>query len=232
MKTTHKQVLALLLAVALLLLLCACAQIQQLKGTDSATLPETLAGQASETQSEDPTQHSEITESQRAQHSETTEPQQAQYIGSEEGKNSLLRLRDKIDFSQTMFGMAYLGYVGGLFEEGFEAGFPAWLRETNAALLLEYPFIAEIDAEHIIGGAGHLYCIVPVDENATVVINRVQWNEKRRPMRSRMYSTGQRAANRCCSLQISTALHMKPTPRSSSPTTMGTPANGTHRSMR
>ena len=178
MKTTHKQVLALLLAVALLLLLCACAQIQQLKGTDSATLPETLAGQASETQSEDPTQHSEITESQRAQHSETTEPQQAQYIGSEEGKNSLLRLRDKIDFSQTMFGMAYLGYVGGLFEEGFEAGFPAWLRETNAALLLEYPFIAEIDAEHIIGGAGHLYCIVPVDENATVVINRVQWNEK------------------------------------------------------
>ena len=32
--------------------------------------------------------------------------------------------------------------------------------------------------EHIIGGAGHLYCIVPVDENATVVINRVQWNEK------------------------------------------------------
>ena len=178
MKTTYKQVLALLLAVALLLLLCACAQIQQLKGTDSATLPETLAGQASETQSEEPTQHSEITESQRAQHSEATEPQQAQYIGSEEGKNSLLRLRDKIDFPQTMFGMAYLGYVGGLFEEGFEAGFPAWLWETNAALLLEYPFIAEIDAEHIIGGAGHLYCIVPVDENATVVINRVQWNEK------------------------------------------------------
>ena len=124
MKTTHKQVLALLLAVALLLLLCACAQIQQLKGTDSATLPETLAGQASETQSEDPTQHSEITEPQQAQHSETTEPQQAQYVGSEEGKNSLLWLRDKIDFSQTMFGMAYLGYVGGLFEEGLRQFFP------------------------------------------------------------------------------------------------------------
>ena len=69
-------------------------------------------------------------------------------------------------------------YVGGLFEVGFEAGFPAWLRETNEAMLHEYPFIAEIDEEHIIGGAGHLYCIVPVDENATVAINRVQWNEK------------------------------------------------------
>ena len=87
-------------------------------------------------------------------------------------------LRDRIDFPATMFGAAYLGYVGGLFEEGFEAGFPAWLWETNEAMLLEYPFIAEIDEEHIIGGAGHLYCIVPVDENATVAINRVQWNEK------------------------------------------------------
>lgn len=51
-------------------------------------------------------------------------------------------------------------------------------------MLLEYPFIAEINDEHIIGSAGHLYCIVPVDENATVAINRVQWNEKHRPMRS------------------------------------------------
>ena len=77
-----------------------------------------------------------------------------------------------------MFGAAYLGYVGGLFEAGFEAGFPAWLWETNEAMLLEYPFIAEIDENHILGRAGHLYCIVPVDENATVAINRVQWNEK------------------------------------------------------
>ena len=53
-----------------------------------------------------------------------------------------------------------------------------WLRETNEAMLLEYPFITEIDEDHIIGGAGYLYCIVPVDENATVAINRVQWNEK------------------------------------------------------
>ena len=166
MKTTPKRALALLTATVLLLFLCACAQIQQRKSTDSATLPETLAGKASETQSEAPTQPSE-----------STEPQQAQYAGSEEGKNSLLWLRDKIDFPQTMFGMAYLGYVGGLFEEGFETGFPAWLRETNEAMLLKYPFIAEIDEEHIIGGAGFLYCIVPVDENATVAINRVQWNE-------------------------------------------------------
>ena len=102
----------------------------------------------------------------------------AQYAFSQEAETSLEWLRDRIDFPTTRFGAAYLGYVGGLFEEGFEAGFPSWLLETNEALLLEYPFIAEIDEGHIIGGAGHLYCIVPVDENATVAINRVRWNEK------------------------------------------------------
>ena len=163
----------------------------------------------------------------RTSRDEASDTQPVQYGFSQEAETSLGWLRDRIDFPMTMFGAAYLGYVGGLFDEGFEAGFPAWLWETNEAMLLKYPFIAEIDEEHIIGGAGHLYCIVPVDENATVAINRVQWNEKHRPTRSRRCSTGRRAASRCCSLRISTALHMRPTPRSLSPTTTGIPANGT-----
>ena len=116
--------------------------------------------------------------SNRTSRNEAVDTQPVQSGFSQEAETSLGRLRDRIEFPMTMFGAAYLGYVGGLFEEGFEAGFPPWLRETNEAMLLEYPFIAEIDEEHIIGGAGHLYCIVPVDENATVAINRVQWNEK------------------------------------------------------
>ena len=56
--------------------------------------------------------------------------------------------------------------------------------------------------------------------------------KKHRPMRSQRFSTGQRAANRCCSLRILTALRMRPTPRSLSPTTTGTPANGIPRLMR
>lgn len=43
-------------------------------------------------------------------------------------------------------------------------------------MLAEYPFIGEIGGERIIGRAGHLYCIVPMDKNATVAINRVYWN--------------------------------------------------------
>ena len=95
----------------------------------------------------------------RTSRDEASDTQPVQYGFSQEAETSLGWLRDRIDFPMTMFGAAYLGYVGGLFDEGFEAGFSSWLWETNAAMLLEYPFIAEIDETHIIGGAGYLYCI-------------------------------------------------------------------------
>ena len=166
MKKTPKRVIAALLVLTLLVMLCACSQKTGMPaGKDtpppiSDTKPPETA--APEQKNGSDTQVKET-------------PAATQW--TQEGEQSLMWLRDRIDFPMTMFGAAYLGYVGGLFEEGFEAGFPSWLWETNEAMLLEYPFIAEIDEEHIIGGAGHLYCIVPVDENATVAINRVQWNE-------------------------------------------------------
>ena len=182
MKTTHQQVLALLLALALLLSLCACGQNTQTEpdepkiSTDTADLPAKADKNAPENQPEEAISQSGMSD--RASRDEAMATPPAQYGSSQEAETSLEWLRDRIDFPTTRFGAAYLGYVGGLFEEGFEAGFPSWLLETNAAMLLEYPFIAEIDEAHIIGGAGYLYCIVPVDENATVAINRVQWNEK------------------------------------------------------
>ena len=99
-----------------------------------------------------------------------------QYVETAEGKDSLIWLREKMNFPGMTFGAAYLGYVGGLFEEAFATGFPKWLQETNSGMLAEYPFIGEIGGERIIGRAGHLYCIVPMDKNATVAINRVYWN--------------------------------------------------------
>ena len=182
MKTTHQQVLALLLALALLLSLCACGQNTQTEpdepkiSTVTADLPAKADKNAPENQPEEAISQSGMSDRTSRDEAMATPP--AQYAFSQEAETSLEWLRDRIDFPTTRFGAAYLGYVGGLFEEGFEAGFPSWLLETNEALLLECPFIAEIDEEHIIGGAGHLYCIVPVDENATVAINRVRWNEK------------------------------------------------------
>lgn len=180
MKTAHKQVLALLLALGLLLSLCACGQKEQTvpdepkMSTDKVDLLTKADKKTPERQPEEAISQSDMSD--RVSRDEATETQPVQYGFSQEAETSLGWLRDRIDVTGVMFGAAYLGYVGGLFDEGFEAGFPAWLWETNEAMLLKYPFIAEIDEEHIIGGAGHLYCIVPVDENATLAINRVQWN--------------------------------------------------------
>ena len=182
MKTTPKQILALLLALVLLLSLCACVQKTQTEpnesrtSTDKVKMPTKPDKKTPEKQPEEAPLQNDMRD--RTSRDEASDTQSVQYGFSQEAETSLGWLRDRIDFPMTMFGAAYLGYVGGLFDEGFEVGFPAWLWETNEAMLLEYPFITEIDEDHIIGGAGHLYCIVPVDENATVAINRVQWNEK------------------------------------------------------
>ena len=88
---------------------------------------------------------------------------------SEEAEQSLAWLRDRIDFPETMFGVAFLGCVG-------EASNGDWLSEANQAMLGQYPFISEIDAAHTIESDDlYLYCLVPVDENATVSINLVRW---------------------------------------------------------
>ena len=79
--------------------------------------------------------------------------------------------------TDVIFDTAYLGYVGGLFDEGFDQDFPKWLKENNESLLDKYPYIAKIDKEHIIGSAGHLYLIAPTEKNATLAINRIQWSE-------------------------------------------------------
>ena len=180
MKTTPRRVFALMLALILLLSLCACVQKTQPESdepkmsTDKVDLLTKADKKTPERQPEEAISQSDMSD--RVSRDEATETQPVQYGFSQEAETSLGWLRDRIDVTGVMFGAAYLGYVGGLFDEGFEAGFPAWLWETNEAMLLKYPFIAEIDEEHIIGGAGHLYCIVPVDENATLAINRVQWN--------------------------------------------------------
>ena len=180
MKTTPRRVFTLLLVLVLLLSLCACAQKAQTESdeqkmsADKVDFPTKADKKTPEKQPEEAILQNDMSD--RASRDEAVDTQSVQYAFSQEAETSLGWLRDRIDVTGVMFGTAYLGYVGGLFEEGFERGFAAWLWETNEAMLRKYPFIAEIDAEHIIGGAGYLYCIVPVDENATLAINRVQWN--------------------------------------------------------
>ena len=163
MNRISKRVIAFLLTLVLILSLCACAQIEQMwAGTDETDISidrETPPGKPDKKPTEKPRPGAGGSDAQ---------PAQAGF--SAEAEQSLIWLRDRIDFPQTMFGAAYLGYV----EEDSRGD---WLSAADQAMLEAYPFLAEIDENHIIGSTGHLYCIVPVDENATVAINRVQWNE-------------------------------------------------------
>ena len=166
MNRISKRVIAFLLTLVLMLSLCACAQMAQLwAGTDEPNISvdsETPPGKPDKKPPEKPRPGAGGSD---------VQPAQAGF--SAEAEQSLIWLRDRIDFPQTMFGAAYLGYV----EEDSRGSRGDWLSAADQAMLEAYPFLAEIDENHIIGSTGHLYCIVPVDENATVAINRVQWNE-------------------------------------------------------
>ena len=163
MKRTSKRVLAYVLTLSLMLSLCACAQKPQTETeapdiSASLGMPDNkLPGRKPPDKLRPGTGGSDV------------QPAQAGF--SAEAEQSLTWLREGMDVPQTMFGAAYLGYV----EEGGD-----WRAAADPAMLEAYPFLAEIDENHIIGSAGHLYGIVPVDENATVAINRIRWNEHTR----------------------------------------------------
>ena len=138
---------------------------KQLTGTETdepniSTDRETLPGKPDEKLPEKP--HSETGES---------DEQSKQAGFSAEAEQSLVWLRDKMDFPQTMFGVALLGYTG-------ETSDGDWISEVDRAMLQKYPFISEIDTGHIIGNDDYLYCLVPIDENATVSVNLMRWDPK------------------------------------------------------
>lgn len=127
MKTTPRRMFALLLALALLLSLCACTQKTQTEPDEPKI--NTAHKKTPESQQEEAVLQSNGNDF--VPQDKTVDTPPVQYAFSQEAETSLGCLRDRIDFPTTMFGAAYLGYVGGLFDEGFEAGFPAWLQETN-----------------------------------------------------------------------------------------------------
>ena len=44
-------------------------------------------------------------------------------------------------------------------------------------LCAEYPFIRNIPQERVVDDRGSLFCVVPRDPDATVVVNRIRWSE-------------------------------------------------------
>ena len=162
MKRTSKRVIAFFLILVLVLSLCACAQKQQ-AGTDEPNRSadgETLSGMPDQ----------KLPEKLRPG-AGGSDMQPTPTGFSAEAEQSLVWLRERMAFPQTMFGAAFLGYTG-------EASDGDWLSETDQATLQKYPFISEIDTGHTIGDDDYLYCLVPLDENATISVNLMRWDPK------------------------------------------------------
>ena len=162
MKTTFQRVMALLFALVLLLSLGACtkpprpeaASTDVEKNPIEASFPTTTDKIKPEKPPVEPAVPEEPDVS----------PEPAGF--SEEAEQSLAWLRERMNMPHVLFGAAFLGYVGET-------------SEADSAMVQKYPFIPEIDAEHTIPGTDeYLFCLVPLDENATVSVNLVQWPPK------------------------------------------------------
>ena len=77
-------------------------------------------------------------------------------------------LRMMMDGTPQQFAVAYMGWK----EEADEL--QSWMTENCPGLLNDYPFIPLISEERIIGNAGEVYCVVPMDSDAQVTVRRLQ----------------------------------------------------------
>ena len=84
-------------------------------------------------------------------------------------------LRQEMAGTGQLFAVAYLGY-----HENVDSDLPAdpfaAMLEQAPQLCREYPFLLRIPEERVIGTGGELYCIVPLDPDATVAVTQGHWD--------------------------------------------------------
>ena len=93
--------------------------------------------------------------------------------------DSLDLLRQELDERQQdeRFAVAYIGDIDGDLSD-LAIPLRDWINDTAPELCAKYPFVRNIPRERVVGSGGSLFCVVPRDPNASVAVNRIQWNEK------------------------------------------------------
>lgn len=92
--------------------------------------------------------------------------------------DSLDLLRQELDERQQdeRFAVAYIGDIDGKLSD-LTVPLRDWINDTAPGLCAQYTFVRNIPQERVVGDSGSLFCVVPRDPDATVVVNRVRWNE-------------------------------------------------------
>lgn len=145
-----KRIICALLSACMLLLLAACGEADE-----------------PHTETADPATQVENNDPMKDQNPENSDPPAA--AGDLEDP-SLAIFRQTMVETPQLFAAAYFGYVSQ------DADPFAVMQESAPQLCEDLPFLLAIREENIAGDFGHLFCIVPADENATVAVNRRPWN--------------------------------------------------------
>ena len=88
---------------------------------------------------------------------------------------SLVMFRQALIDTPQVFAAAYFGYV---LPNADVPADPRTIMEGVAPELCEnLPFLLQIPQGNTLGTEGHLFCVVPRDEDATVVVNWCAWDE-------------------------------------------------------
>ena len=101
-------------------------------------------------------------------------------MGGEPGAydDSLDLLRQWLDERQQdeRFAVAYIGDIDGKLSD-LAVPLRDWMNDKAPMLCAQYPFIRNIPQERVVDDKGSLFCVVPRDPDATVVVNRIRWSE-------------------------------------------------------
>lgn len=92
--------------------------------------------------------------------------------------DSLDLLRQELDERQQdeRFAVAYIGDIDGKLSD-LAIPLRDWINDKAPGLCAQYPFVRNIAQKRVVDDRGSLFCVVPHDPNATVVVNRVRWSE-------------------------------------------------------
>ena len=92
--------------------------------------------------------------------------------------DSLDLLRQELDerHQDERFAVAYIGDIDGSLRD-LAVPLRDWINDTAPGLCAQYTFVRNIPQERVVGDSGSLFCVVPRDPDATVVVNRIQWSE-------------------------------------------------------
>ena len=99
------------------------------------------------------------------------------HTGNDNDDSLTLLRKNMAEVPDYIFAVAYISSAAGG-PDDFELPIQEWVSKAAPELCAEYPFVRNIPRERVVGSGGSLFCVVPRDPNASVAVNRIQWNEK------------------------------------------------------